>query len=75
MTEWLTPAQVAALAGRHVVTVWRALESGELHGHQATRKGRWRIDPASVDAWVRGRDSREPCCGRVAQFRPRQRSA
>lgn len=72
MTTWLTPAQVAEIAGRHLVTVWRALECGELHGHQAKRKGRWRIDSESVDAWVRGRDSRAPCCGSVVELRPRR---
>lgn len=62
MTEWLTPAQVNALTGRHVDTVRRALECGELHGHQRTRKGRWQVHPDAVEAWVRGTDG-ELACG------------
>lgn len=72
MTEWLTPAQVAEHTGRHIVTIWRALESGQLHGHQGKRGGRWSVDPAAVDAYMRGLDSRDPCCGsRVVPLRRR----
>ncbi len=69
MTEWLTPQQIAQRTRRHIVTVRRALNRGELHGHQTTRGGRWQIDPAAADAWVRGRDSKDACCGRVVPLR------
>lgn len=73
MAEWLTTAGVAQRSGRHVVTVRRALERGDLHGHQTGSRGHWRVEAESVDAWTRGRDSREPCCGpRVTHLRPRQ---
>jgi excisionase family DNA binding protein len=62
MTAWLTPQQVAESTGRHAVTVYRALESGELHGHQKRHGGRWRISTESVEAWQREQDTRTPCC-------------
>lgn len=72
MTTWLTPQQVADVTQRHVVTVWRALERGELHGHQPRRGGRWRIDAAAADAWARGQDSRQPCCAPVVSLGSRR---
>lgn len=62
MNEWLSPAEVAGIADRHVITVRRALECGELHGHQRCRGGRWRVARAAVDAWIRGADG-EIACG------------
>jgi excisionase family DNA binding protein len=73
MTVWLTPAQVAEITGRHVVTVRVALERGDLHGHQTCRGGRWRIHPESVEAWQRGMDTTAPCGCR--QLRAVRRSA
>ncbi len=63
MTDWLTPAQVAEKRGgkTHVVTVWKALESGELHGHQPKRGGHWSIAAAAVDAWITGMDGVAAC--------------
>lgn len=63
MTEWLTPKQVADRLGRHPDSVRRALEAGQLHGHQPKRRGRWQIHPDAIDAWIRGMDGREACCG------------
>jgi excisionase family DNA binding protein len=66
MTDWLTPKQVAVEIGRHRDTVLRALEAGELHGHQRTRRGRWLIAPAAVDAWIQGLDGSTACgCSRL----------
>ena len=66
MTEWQTPQKVSESAGRHITTVWLALESGELHGHQRARRGRWSIHPDAVDAWIRGLDGAAACgCARV----------
>ncbi|WP_103348974.1 helix-turn-helix domain-containing protein [Amycolatopsis sp. CA-128772] len=77
-SPWLTADQAAVRAGRHVVRVRGALAAGELHGHQRTKKGRWRVHVDAVDAWVRGdertaaRDSERACgCNR----RPARRSA
>lgn len=67
MTEWLTPAQVAASVparqGKtmHVVTVRKALESGELHGHQRMRRGHWTVSAEAVDAWIKGLDGVAAC--------------
>ncbi|MCA1195103.1 helix-turn-helix domain-containing protein [Saccharopolyspora sp. 6V] len=69
---WLTAVQAAEHAARHVVTVRRALESGELHGHQARRGGPWRLRPAAVDAWITGTDGRHACgCSAVSPLRRR----
>lgn len=64
MTDWMTPQKVADKTGRDVSEVRRALENGELHGHQKVKGGRWKIDPACVDPWVIGLDSRAACCCR-----------
>ena len=61
MTDWETTSQLAARVQRHVVTVRRAAESGELHGHQTGRGGRWSFKPEAGDAWVEGRDSESAC--------------
>lgn len=65
--EWIGPHEAARRAGRRSVwTVYRALESGELHGHQRKRGGRWQIHPEAVDAWVRGMDGAAACgCQRL----------
>jgi excisionase family DNA binding protein len=53
---WLTTHQGADRAGRHHITVRRALEAGELHGSQRKTGGRWRIHVECLDAWVAGTD-------------------
>lgn len=53
---WLTTEQAAERAGRHPVTVRRALEAGALHGGQSKAGGRWRIHVDCLDAWVLGTD-------------------
>ncbi|MFI6302119.1 helix-turn-helix domain-containing protein [Amycolatopsis thailandensis] len=64
--DWWTPAQVATEVKCHVTTVWLALESGELHGHQRMRGGRWKVHPDAVDAWIRGMDGVAACgCARL----------
>jgi hypothetical protein len=64
MTDWVTPQQVSAKTKVYVTEVRRALERGELHGHQKCAGGRWRVDPACVDPWVAGLDSESACCCR-----------
>lgn len=64
MIEWITPQDVAAKTRVHVTDVRRALECGELHGHQRVKGGHWRIDPACVDPWVIQMDSLGACCCR-----------
>jgi len=66
VNDWLTPAQVAARmreggSKTHVVTVRKALESGELHGHQRVHRGRWAVPAAAVDAWIKGMDGAAAC--------------
>lgn len=50
---WFDTSQ-AGYAGRHPVTVRRALEAGEFHGGQPKSGGRWRIHRDCLDAWVLG---------------------
>jgi hypothetical protein len=74
-SSWLTAQQVASRAGRHVVRVRAALYAGELHGHQRTDRGHWRVHVDSVDAWIRAehnaaRASARACgCTRVVPVR------
>lgn len=76
MTDWLSTREVASIVGCHYITVARALECGELHGHQRYRGGRWRIHPDAPDAWVQGGDSSAPCgCSSVTPFRRPKGSA
>lgn len=75
-SPWLTVPGAAARAHRHPVTLRRVLESGELHGHQRRRGGRWQIHVASLDAWVQGeRNTFSPCgCSETARRRARRAS-
>ena len=75
-SPWLTAAQAAQRAGRHPVVVRAALYAGELHGHQRTERGHWRVHVDSVDAWIRAdpqraaRASQRACgCARVVPQR------
>lgn len=49
--------QAAEYAGRHVVTIRKALEAGELHGGQRKAKGRWSIRVECLESWCDGK----PC--------------
>lgn len=53
--SYLTVDQAATEAHRHRVTLWRALESGQLHGSQRGKRGRWLIRPECLDAWIEHR--------------------
>lgn len=59
---WGNAHEVAAYSDRHYSTVIRALRSGELHGHQRSDHGRWRIHIASVDAWIAGQADTSRSC-------------
>lgn len=48
-------AQAAEYADRHVDTIRRALESGDLHGGQRKAGGRWSIRRECLDSWLDGR--------------------
>ena len=52
-----SPAQAAVVADRAPITIYRALESGVLHGAQQANRGRWSIRPECLEAWLDG----EPC--------------
>lgn len=54
---WFSTTQAADRSGRHVVTVRRALEAGDLHGGQRSANCSWRIHRDCLDAWALG----EPC--------------
>lgn len=51
---WLNTNDAAAYAGNHPVTLRKAFESGELHGSQRTKNGRWRVHVDCLDAWCAG---------------------
>lgn len=53
---WFTTAEAAEYAGRHVVTVRRSLEAGQLHGSQRVTGGTWRIHLDCLEAWLQGID-------------------
>lgn len=46
--------QAAEFTGRHPDTIRRALESGDLHGGQRKKNGRWSIRVTCLEAWVDG---------------------
>lgn len=54
---WFNTAQAAEHVGKHPATVLKALEAGELEGHQRKAGGRWSIHVDCLDAWAGG----EPC--------------
>lgn len=64
MDERLTPQEAAALAKQHPVTIRKALESGELHGTQRIKGGRWRIAPQCLEAYTLN----EPCGHKSAKL-------
>ena len=53
-TEWLTVQEAADRAKAGERSIRRALADETLRGHQKCRNGKWRIDAADLDAWVRG---------------------
>lgn len=53
----LNVAETADLVRKHPVTIRRALEAGEMHGHQRVARGRWTVDERCALAWAMG----EPC--------------
>lgn len=55
MSRYLTVAQASDETTYHRVTLWRALESGRLHGIQKIRGGKWLIEPDCLHAWLAGR--------------------
>lgn len=59
--SWLTVTQAAAEAQLHEMTVYKRLQSGEIHGHQRTRKGRWSVHRSALDAHLSGREGRLFC--------------
>ena len=74
--NWETTDQVATRIQRHPVTVRLAAESGQLHGHQPKRRGRWKFAPDAVDAFIQGLDDRAQieACG-CARLRVARRTA
>lgn len=41
--HYLTPAELAALCGVSSATIWRAVKSGKIKGHQIGPRSIWRI--------------------------------
>jgi hypothetical protein len=61
ISDFVGTAKAAELSDRHVVTIRRALDSGELHGHQRVRRGTWSISPLAIRAWILGIDQKSAC--------------
>ncbi|MBM4637796.1 helix-turn-helix domain-containing protein [Rhodococcus hoagii] len=54
VTQMLKPAEAAAFAKCSPGMIYAALQSGELRGFQRRKpNGRWMIDPADLDRWLR----------------------
>ena len=51
---WHNTTTAAEYSGYAQTTVLRALESGELRGHQRTPRARWRIHVDWLDEWLGG---------------------
>ena len=64
---WLDTKQAAVLAKRSVVTIRRAVASGELHSHQPRPRAKRHLAQASVEAWMLGLGEKAPAseCGCV----------
>jgi hypothetical protein len=64
----LSVHEAAVAAARHPVTLRKALERGELHGHQLKKGGRWALERQCLLAWLAG----EPCAHKqnVTPLRP-----
>jgi hypothetical protein len=62
--------EAAAIAKRSTITLYRALEGGDLHGSQQMRGGRWTIQRQCLLSWIAG----EPCEHKrnVSPLRPRR---
>lgn len=53
-SPWHTVDESAAYAKRHPMTVYNALQAGELKGHQSKKGAKWLIHIDDLDAWIRG---------------------
>lgn len=53
---WHTTATAAFVLDRHPSTILKALETGELHGAQRMKKGRWRIHRDCLSSWALGEE-------------------
>jgi hypothetical protein len=75
-SPWLTKAEAADRARRSQSRTNLALDEGRLHGHQRCRGGRWTVNVAAVDGWVRGLDEHEQmaACG-CMRVRPVKKQA
>ncbi|WP_194521943.1 helix-turn-helix domain-containing protein [Cellulosimicrobium sp. JZ28] len=71
----LTVAEAAEEGRKHPITVRRALESGELHGSQRVKGGRWTIEESCLSAWLAGETcehQRATATSTVVPFRRRR---
>ena len=54
-STWLTTEEAASRRGwKHPGSIRRFADSGELHGHKRSKRGRWTFMSDAVDAWARG---------------------
>lgn len=50
----LTVEEAAEEGRKHPETIRDACRSGELHGSQRTKRGRWTVEAACLTAWLAG---------------------
>lgn len=53
-SQYVTPNEIAALAGCDLEYVYKALWSRDLIGYQRMHKGRWIIERSEVTRWLKG---------------------
>ena len=70
----LTVEEAAADARVHPETIRDACRSGQLHGSQRIKRGRWTVEEPCLSAWLAGAECehrRAPATSTVVPFRRR----
>ena len=67
----LTVEEAAEEGRKHPETIRDACRSGELHGSQRTKRGRWTVEAACLTAWLAGDECEHQRAATVVPFRRR----
>lgn len=71
-SPWMSVQDVCQYGHTNRTTVYRALQIGELRGHQhVAPRGTWRVHRDDVDLWLRG----EIAGSKLSSIRPHGRGA
>lgn len=68
----LTVEEAAADARVHPETIRDACRSGELHGSQRIKRGRWTVEAPCLSAWLAGEECEHQRAATVVPFRRRR---